>query len=1837
MVELNTRNCIETQLNKHRRKNRRKKILSVLGSIAVFCTTYALILPAITISDTAFCGIEEHQHVDTCYEKELICDSASDTVEHVHSDTCYELEKRLICTLEEGHTHTDLCTETERTLVCTLPEDGLHVHEDTCYEVDTVYLCDESDVHEHGENCWEEESVLHCTLTEDAVEHQHDDACYVTGALICKQRVHEHELQCFSNPDADVETAGDWEQTLPDDLTMNARENVIMVAESQLGYEESTENYIVNDENEKYGYSRYGAWFGNAYGDWCAMFASFCLHYAGVEDMPLDASCPQWIEELRQDQYKLYEDASDYIPQRGDLVFFDWDYNDSSDHVGLVADVILSDAGTPESVQTIEGNTGNERVEYVTYDGNSPLIMGYGRLPEAQSADNNTLVFKDEELTVTAAFDKNFDIPKDAVLKVELLPASKPEYTEMTKAISEELIQDDTSMLGQADLYHMAVVADGKNVEIPDDIKQTVSVEYQQSLYTKEEMEYASKLSVVTVEDEEQSYIVDQPKATVEDERKGITAFSFTSRGIQTFGVARITDAATGNFWKRIYSFDELANGDTIAIVTPEGNVALTYEDNTKAIPVDLDAVKGNEDYYYITDNNGGASLAENGKYLTSKFTVRNKKTNTFQLQNQGTTSQYLMLNNSGDNSVFGTSAANLTVTLRQTENTWTINSGSNYLWYNRPESLTSKSSTSNELKRTKTRRDMLILKLVNTTLQIPQNTTNSAEDKVIPTKPVYDNVTPRDELTGTEPSIKGLEKVTVNYASDQSTSDLEERFTGTTEDDGKVLTDKSVIYEDDDYGAFETYEDGTFGVTLSALGKVMANKGNFDTLMDVVIILDTSYSMINDGAAYKDENGNVRMVWAMKALNEVIDQIMEVPENRVGLVTFSDTSQVVLPLDHYTTTNKTYLDLKPDNTMYDSEHGRGNNFYDLNINSNVKNSSNVTPSFDFQYGPGYPNWEGTYTQSGIQEAANILLNNMDTTDGNGNPRQPVIILISDGGPTLCSSNYKNPLGGPIYGNSGQTAENDHDADHTTNNTTISQGEGKNRYGVNGYYTVLTAQYYKDLVGSHYDMKTRFGSVGIGIDTEQGSNTNKALHDNRYCRAVLDPTAEKVANATNTFDGWAHEGKQFKSLLDNTFNQQYVSIPNHTNGYTTIGSTYSAVPVYKNPYSDYSYADRYYNGKNTTLAEDLISYLQEIQLQEYNWVQIIEPATSIDIVDPIGAGMEVKAAPVLRFGKQNYQPTAKETDGNVTKYIYNYQIDYKDAYPENVPSDTKDTNVELDLSTIDVWITTTGEGADMLQTVKLHVPEEILPMLYTELYGSFYYEEYPVRLIYPVGLTEASIAECNSLSAGGEKVYYTNRWDNGVTATGSLDPAETNPFDFNMESVKKEGKETANPTGTIETSFTSSQKEKIVQELGNNGKLVITKESATVNVEKKWVGTETVPDSVKVYLLADEQVVDEVTLTAETDPAWKHTWKNLPKHHADGSLIQYTVSESYLAGYESQVFGPGAEYSQTTAKWTETSTITNGKEYVLKSNAGLLASNGNGGFKWVDEFDSSERPEDAAVWTVNNSAWQNKDNGKYINYNNDYFVSNGSSGNVNFSSGKLRASSGRYTYYFKSIVSSWNNSGKGDSTFYSNSALAFTAYEWKKTTTTETVPENTYLIVNTKTDDPPIDVNLYKKSTASDTYLSGAAFDLYQVSTGAGTIPIPEAPDAEANGKIIVHNIITDGETSSPITLSAANGTYYLVETAAPDGYQILEKPIRIEVKEGKIASVSCEQAGPDNQSMVELDDSGTIKITIHNHPGFVLPETGGPGTTHFILFGALLMIAALIILSKNLYERRFK
>lgn len=459
----------------HKRKRLRHRVVTVLAGVVVFCTTYALILPAITLEKQ--CDIPEHTHTDACYaqvtsvEKRVpVCSAKTleihrhtadcydangnptcgyaDFVVYSHDSRCYDETGNLWCPLSEieahrhtadcyalpeGHTHadyeweqvlscdlpTDSAEDAQPVLVCTKPEIVLHRHTPDCFDADGNLICGQTQIleHRHSDACFEavaepvDTGKLTCTDTAHVhtarcygtwelvcgqEEHTHSEACTAVeseepvfcgkdahthgeacrdenGELVCGTEKHTHSLACYADPGADVETAELWEQTFAGvTLTGNWRQDTLAIAETQLGYAESTKNYVVAEDGETVkGYTRYGAWCGEPYGDWNVMFLTFCLHYAGVEGVPPDKDCGGWVTSWAD----AFEPAQSHTPAVGDLVLFDRDGDGTADRAGLVAQI------TDSGFAAMEGDA-EDAVRLLTYGADDPGILGYINLPE---------------------------------------------------------------------------------------------------------------------------------------------------------------------------------------------------------------------------------------------------------------------------------------------------------------------------------------------------------------------------------------------------------------------------------------------------------------------------------------------------------------------------------------------------------------------------------------------------------------------------------------------------------------------------------------------------------------------------------------------------------------------------------------------------------------------------------------------------------------------------------------------------------------------------------------------------------------------------------------------------------------------------------------------------------------------------------------------------------------------------------------------------------------------------------------------------------------------------------------------------------------------------------------------------------------------------------------------------------------------------------------------------------------------------------------------------------------------------------------------------------------
>lgn len=179
-MDINLDRRAEDYRARHRRNRIWKKLVTALGCLVVFCTTYALILPAITMERETVCGLSEHVHTDSCYSRQrgaLIC-TLAESEGHTHTDACKGTKRMLSCTTPEsdGHTHGEGCYDAEGVLTCTQPETQGHHHSDSCYRTEEVFVCGkaESVPHHHADECYAWETVATCGIQ----KHTHTDSCY---------------------------------------------------------------------------------------------------------------------------------------------------------------------------------------------------------------------------------------------------------------------------------------------------------------------------------------------------------------------------------------------------------------------------------------------------------------------------------------------------------------------------------------------------------------------------------------------------------------------------------------------------------------------------------------------------------------------------------------------------------------------------------------------------------------------------------------------------------------------------------------------------------------------------------------------------------------------------------------------------------------------------------------------------------------------------------------------------------------------------------------------------------------------------------------------------------------------------------------------------------------------------------------------------------------------------------------------------------------------------------------------------------------------------------------------------------------------------------------------------------------------------------------------------------------------------------------------------------------------------------------------------------------------------------------------------------------------------
>lgn len=401
----------------------------------------------------------------------------------------------------------------------------------------------------------------------------------------------------------------------------------------------------------------------------------------------------------------------------------------------------------------------------------------------------------------------------------------------------------------------------------------------------------------------------------------------------------------------------------------------------------------------------------------------------------------------------------------------------------------------------------------------------------------------------------------------------------------GGVYIDKSV------YTAYEAKNDAYFSsvtnsielgkdnfgndhfmIALSALGSNSEVLGYSYLPTDTVLILDASTSMGVGGAATSSIDDMVA------GANNAIKRLLALNNyNRVGVVIYNGSSSVLLPLDHYTSTNASGNIL---------EYGRTNSTNRIYIASNVLDGNNNPVSVSY-----VAQSNGTYTQGGIYEAAQLLLN-ADTVieDGKiqgGTNRIPIMVLMSDGEPSYRTTTGRNNT--ITRYNAASNANADRSAYREDEITAFS--------------TMLTAAWAEGEVSAHYGEDARFYTLGYALSANHS-----------YALNVLNPL-----NANNplysSFSNYANTYLALAQGETGRFNNDAFRVTRQSNPANV---------------TSLDYVDRYWAASNANLLNSAFdSIVDEIIIQSRYYSTLVSSGDYtqdgfISLTDEIGTFMEVK-------------------------------------------------------------------------------------------------------------------------------------------------------------------------------------------------------------------------------------------------------------------------------------------------------------------------------------------------------------------------------------------------------------------------------------------------------------------------------------------------------------------------------------------------------------------------------------------------------------------------------------
>lgn len=415
----------------------------------------------------------------------------------------------------------------------------------------------------------------------------------------------------------------------------------------------------------------------------------------------------------------------------------------------------------------------------------------------------------------------------------------------------------------------------------------------------------------------------------------------------------------------------------------------------------------------------------------------------------------------------------------------------------------------------------------------------------------------------------------------------------------GRVWADKTVytgsvtvdIPESEGKQITIPIENDDFLIAYSLLSSTVKVEGQSLVPLDVVFVIDLSDSMKGD-----------RIKETVVALNQSVHTLMTGnPDNRIGVVTYSDEAQVLLPLGHYTMVKNA------ENYFTLSEAGDC-------LDVAVMNSSGQQIEASAKMG------QWTNIHMGIDAGMDLLLSvpSDDITTISGDARYPALMLMSDGAPTASggdASDWWNPDG-------------------------VSGNGFVDSSGLDAFKAIMNASYQKQRVSQHYKQDMQVYTVGVGVESWD------------------DTEGRETAKITLNPEEWDKVGSSgLKELWEKW--ELYQTGENVTVGYIDRQYTFNHPPTddVSSPY----YNDGYFSAKNPeNIAEAFQQVLNQIVVSGAVPTQVGDDPTQsgyITYVDHIGQYMQVTAMRALVYKEKPFQFKGTLVSGNKTTYVYTGVMD----------------------------------------------------------------------------------------------------------------------------------------------------------------------------------------------------------------------------------------------------------------------------------------------------------------------------------------------------------------------------------------------------------------------------------------------------------------------------------------------------------------------------------------------------------------------------------------------------